>query len=353
MTDPVDRSAAEVPDGIDVADVTAWLSSRADVSGDLSFSLIQGGRSNLTYTVRDETGTTWVLRRPPLHSVLKSAHDVAREHRLMSALQSSDVPVPPVVGLSSDAAVNGAPFYVMDFVEGHVVRNKDDAERLLDEDGRAGVGRSLVDTLATLHAVDPDAVGLGDLAKKEDYVARQLRRWHGQFEKGRTRNLPVIDDVHARLAAAIPPQGRAAIVHGDYRVDNVIVDDDGQVRAVLDWELCTLGDRRADLGLLSVYWADEGDESIPLLDAPTTVAGFPSRDEVMARYREASGDPVEDLDYFVAFGLWKLAIILEGVYARYASGAYGEDHDGSHKAFADVVVRLAERASDAATAAGR
>ena len=343
----------DVPDGIDAPAVTRWLAERADVSGDLAFSTIQGGRSNLTYTVRDDAGARWVLRRPPLHSVLSSAHDVAREHRLMLALQSSDVPVPPLVGLEAGTEVIGAPFYVMEFVDGHVVRDRAAGVEILDPDMAATASRSLVDTLVALHAIDPDDVGLGDLAKKEDYVARQLHRWHGQYEKGRIRDLPLLEELHDRLAADIPPQGPAAIVHGDYRIDNVIVDDDGEVVAVLDWELCTLGERRADLGLLGVYWQDPDDETIPVLDAPTVLDGFLRRDEVMTRYAERTGTDLAELGYFRAFALWKLAIVLEGVFARFSGGAYGDDIDDSHRAFADLVVRLLERSDEAARTVGR
>ena len=341
--------ADDVPDGIDAAAITAWLAERADVTGSLTFSTIHGGRSNLTYTVTDEAGARWVLRRPPLHSVLSSAHDVAREHRLMAALQPTAVPVPPLVGLESGTDVNGAPFYVMDFVDGHVVRDRTVGLEVLTPEMAATASRSLVDTLAALHAIDPDEVGLGDLAKKEDYVARQLHRWHGQYEKGKIRDLPLLEDLHRRLTAAIPPQGPAAIVHGDYRIDNAIIDDTGEVVAVLDWELCTLGERRADLGLLGVYWTDPDDEAIPVLDAPTVLDGFLRRDEVMARYAERTGTDLDDLGYFTAFAMWKLAIVLEGVFARFSGGAYGDDIDDSHKAFADIVVRLLERADERLT----
>ena len=343
----------EQVEGVDPSAVADWLSERVPaVSPPLQFSVIQGGRSNLTFTVTDTDGRRWVLRRPPLHSVLESAHDMGREHRIIAALADTTVPVPPTVGYEATDAVIGAPFYVMDFVDGPVVRDLETAETVLDEASRKRATESLVDVLVSLHEVDPDAVGLGELGRKQDYIARQLHRWHGQYEKGKARDVPLIDEVHDRLAAKIPAQQDATIVHGDYRLDNLILAPTGEVRAVLDWELCTLGDPLANVGLLMVYWSEPGDETIPLLSAPTTADGFPTRREVAERYAQRSGRDLAELDYYVAFGFWKLAVILEGVYARFSAGAYGETDD-SFQQFGDLVIRLAERAAEAAEKVGR
>ena len=234
----------------------------------LTFERISGGRSNLTYGVNDAGGHRWALRRPPLGKRLASAHDMAREHRIIAALQSTDVPVPPVAGLCEDDSVNGAPFYVMEFVDGPVLRSKAEAEAGFDDAERRAIGERVVDTLVAIHAIDPDQVGLGQLGRKQDYVARQLRRWHEQWEKSKTSELPMVDDVHRRLSERIPEQGPATIVHGDYRLDNMILSPDGEVAAVVDWELCTLGDPLADVGLLLVYWSEAGDEFTPLFEAP-------------------------------------------------------------------------------------
>jgi aminoglycoside phosphotransferase (APT) family kinase protein len=204
----------------------------------------------------------------------------------------------------------------------------------------------VVDTLVAIHAVDPDAVGLGELGRKEDYVARQLHRWQGQWEKSKTRELPAIDAVHERLAARIPAQGPATIVHGDYRLDNMILTPQGEVAAVVDWELCTLGDPLADVGLLMVYWPEAGEELVALGQPATLAPGFPRREELKARYAERSGRDLAQLDFFVALGYWKLAIILEGVYARYAAGQYGKVDPGIEE-FARLVERLAEAAEQA------
>lgn len=340
-------------EGIAAGAVTRWLEQRAGLSGALSFELVQGGRSNLTYRVTDADGQRVVLRRPPLHGVLDSAHDMGREHRIIAALAASDVPVPEVVGFEPDPEVTGAPFYVMRHVEGVVVRDAATAGSALDAPARARAGADLVDVLVRLHAVSPDEVGLGDLGRREDYLARQLARWHRQLHAGGAEVPPVLDEVHRRLSAALPAQQGASIVHGDYRLDNLIIDPaDGHLAAVLDWELTTLGDPLADVGLLQVYWSDPGDDLLPLLDAPTVVAGFPSRAEVAERYAHRSGRDLDELEVYVAFGSWKLACILSGVVARYGSGAYGQVDEGV-AAFARMVTALGERALDATRASGR
>jgi aminoglycoside phosphotransferase (APT) family kinase protein len=204
----------------------------------------------------------------------------------------------------------------------------------------------VVDTLVAIHEVDPDAVGLGELGRKQDYVGRQLKRWGSQWEKSKTRELPAITDVHDRLAAAVPEQGPATIVHGDYRLDNMILAPSGEIAAVVDWELCTLGDPLADVGLLLVYWSEPGDEFMPLF-APATIApGFITRDQVRERYAAGSGRDLGEIDFYVALGYWKLAIILEGVYARYAAGQYGKTDEGFEE-FARIVERLAGAAAEA------
>jgi aminoglycoside phosphotransferase (APT) family kinase protein len=338
---------SEVPEGIDAPRVEAWFAENVPGSEPpLEFERISGGRSNLTYAVRDSSGRAWALRRPPLGKRLGSAHDMGREHRVIAALAGTDVPVPPVVGMCDDDAVNGAPFYVMDFVEGPVLRSRAEAEEHFDADQRRAIGERVADTLVAIHAVDPDAVGLGELGRKQDYVRRQLHRWHGQWEKSKTRELAVVDDVHRRLEARVPEQGPATIVHGDYRLDNMILDSGGEIAAVVDWELCTLGDPLADMGLLMVYWSQEGDDLIPLFDPPTAAEGFPDRDELKARYAEGSGRDLSQLDFYVALGCWKLAIILEGVYARYAAGQYGKEEAGFEE-FARIVERLAGGADEA------
>jgi aminoglycoside phosphotransferase (APT) family kinase protein len=332
------------PDGIDAPAVEAWFGENVSgVDFPLSFERIAGGHSNLTYRVTDAAGQKWALRRPPLGKRLGSAHDMGREFKVVSALGGTEVPVAPVVGLCEDESVNEAPFYVMEFVEGPILRGLAEAEAFPDEGDRQAIGERVADTLVQIHAVDPDAAGLGDLGRKEDYVARQLHRWQGQWEKSKTRELEPIDRVHEALSARIPEQGPATIVHGDYRLDNMILSDSGEVAAVVDWELCTLGDPLADVGLLMVYWPDRGEDTIALGMPANLAPGFPTREELTSRYAERSGRDLSELDFYVALGYWKLAIILEGVYARYTAGGYGKVNEGV-EAFARLVERLAEEA---------
>ncbi|HEY7077987.1 MAG TPA: phosphotransferase family protein [Solirubrobacteraceae bacterium] len=335
------------PEGIDPEGLQGWFEANVPgVAPPLEYERIAGGQSNLTYRVTDSAGRRFALRRPPLGRALASAHDMGREHRAISALQDTPVPVPPVFGLCEDEGVNGAPFFVMGFVDGVVVRSEEEAAAAFDERQRHAVGERLVDTLVAIHEVDPDAVGLGTLGKKEDYVARQLRRWGGQWEKSKTRELPLVEDLGRRLSARIPEQGPATIVHGDYRIDNVLLDPDScDVAAVLDWELCTLGDPLADIGLLLVYWSEPGEEGG--LRQATAAPGFPRRAELRDRYAAGSGRDLSEVDFYVALGYWKLAIVIEGVYARYAAGQYGPDAREQFEPLRTMVEGLA-RAGDEA-----
>jgi aminoglycoside phosphotransferase (APT) family kinase protein len=339
--------ATEAPEGIDRPGVQAWFEANIDgAEPPLSFRKISGGHSNLTYEVSDTAGRRWALRRPPLGKRLGSAHDMGREHRVVSALAETEVPVAPIAGFCEDESVNEAPFYVMEFVEGPILRSQVEAEEYFEESDRGPIGERVADTLVDIHGVDIDAVGLADLGKKEDYVARQLHRWQGQWEKSKTRDLLLVDEVHDRLVARIPDQGPATIVHGDYRLDNMILNDSGEVAAVVDWELCTLGDPLADVGMLYVYWSQPDDQLAPLINPPTIAPGFPSREELMQRYAERSGRDLGQIDFYIALGLWKLAVILEGVYSRYAAGGYGKTDEGFEQ-FAKSVERLAEGAAEA------
>jgi aminoglycoside phosphotransferase (APT) family kinase protein len=355
MGDPTVQGT-DVPRGIDAPRVTEWFIDHvAGVQPPLDFTLVAGGRSNLTFQVTDTSGWKYVLRRPPTGHLLPTAHDMAREHRIISAMGPAGVPVAPALGLCEDSEVNGAPFYVMGFVEGVIARTEADVQAHFDEPARYQAGLALVDTLAAIHGADPDHVGLGDLGRKEGYIARQLKRWYANYQAANQarggESLPAMDRIHARLSAAIPEQGPAAVVHGDYRLDNCVLAPDGsRVEAVLDWELCTLGDPLADLGQLFVYWPEPGERSA-LGHAPTTLPGFARRDELMARYAERTGRDIPQLGYYVTFAYWKLACILEGVYARYQGGAMGDDgFDSSF--YPSTIGFLAERSTAAADELG-
>jgi len=338
-------SLGPVP-GVDLEHVTRWFADHVPgATPPLRFTLIAGGRSNLTFRVEDADGHVFALRRPPLGHVLPTAHDMGREHRLIAALGPSGVPVPDALGLCTDETVNGSPFHVMEFVEGHVLRVEADA-LAMGVEVRAEIGDHLAETLATLHSVDPDEIGLGDLARHDGYVLRQLRRWTRQYQDTQVEGFDhraVVERVGIELAERVPEPQRVSVVHGDYRLDNVVIDDTGRVKAILDWEICTLGDPMADVGLMQCFWTRPGD--IPaLLVAPTVVPGFCAREQLLDRYASTSGLDVSAIDYYMAFGYWKLACILQGVYARYAGGA-GAGDSSSVEEYPDQIGRLADLAA--------
>lgn len=341
--------ARQNQEGIDIVGVRRWLGEHLagidGPGGELSASLIAGGRSNLTYLVTTADGRRFVLRRPPLGHILATAHDVAREHRILSALQGGLVPVPELVGLCEDPEVIGGPFYVMRHVDGQVVRRTSDLHALLDEKGRSSVGVELASTLASIHDVDPDRVGLGSLGRREGYLERQLTRWMKQYTDTRTDPVPDIEKAYEKLVELRPPQRRTTIVHGDYRIDNAIVSKAGIVRAVLDWELCTLGDPLADLGqmMLRTSYAGKIEDGIPqppLSDVP----GYASAEGILSAYAKVSSADLSDVAYYVAFAAWKAACIQQGVYVRQRAGVMlggSRDaeaiHDGVRRRAADAL----------------
>ncbi len=345
-----------MPRGIDAERVNAWFADHVEAARTpLSFVLVAGGRSNLTFVGTDAAGGRFVIRRPPTGHLLPKAHDMRREHRIISALGPAGIPVPSAMGLCEDPDVTGAPFYVMDFVDGVIARDEHDVAALLDEEARRKVSFALVDTLADIHGISPDDVGLGDLGRKDGYVARQLHRWYTNYQAAnQARNgtvLPAMEVLHERLSRSVPDQGRSTIVHGDYRLDNCVVSPDGShVRAVLDWELCTLGDPLADLGQLLSYWPELGERSA-LGHASTAMPGFAARRELVERYAGRTGSDLSALGFYVAFAYWKLACILEGVYARYVGGAMGDDGFDSSN-YPETISWLAARSEQAATESG-
>jgi aminoglycoside phosphotransferase (APT) family kinase protein len=344
---------AEVP-GIHADRVTDWLANHIDgVAPPFDFSLITGGHSNLTYRVQDAEGKLFVLRRPPLGAVLATAHDMAREHKIISGVGKTDVPVPPALGLCEDTEVNDAPFYVMGFVEGFVLSDSIVTQKHFEESQRWGIGESCIEVLSRLHHVDPDAIGLGDLGRKEAYLARQLKRWRGQWEKSKTRELEPMDEIYEALVQQMPEQLGATIVHGDYRLGNMLTSQAGQIVAVLDWELCTLGDPLADLGYLLNNWGEPGETGPSARGAalsPSTVPGFQTRAQVMERYSELTGRDASNVGYYRAFQYWRLAAIVEGVLARYLKGVMGAKADTN--AFRAQVDGLADAALQLVRAEG-
>lgn len=317
--------------GIDLESVTKWMvDTIPGVSAPFEFSPIAGGHSNLTFGVTDAAGRRLVLRRPPLTAVLATAHDMVREHRVISAFGPTAVACPETLGLCEDLEVNGSPFYVMDFVDGVVLHDRTITAASIPADQRIKLSESVVDTLAALHTADPDEIGLGDLGRRSGYLERQLKRWQGQWEKTKTRELPAMDRTYQLLLEALPEEKYNTVVHGDYRLGNMLViPETGTVAAVLDWELCTLGDPLADLGYLLNNWVEPGelDQVAGATDFPTADGGFMSRDDLIARYVEKTGFEVANPNYYRAFQFWRLGAIVEGVLSRYMKGALDNDVD--------------------------
>jgi aminoglycoside phosphotransferase (APT) family kinase protein len=328
-------------DGIHAENVTEWfVENIPGAVAPLSFELIAGGRSNLTYKVSGADDNGYVLRRPPLGHVLESAHDMGREHKIISSLGPTDIPVAPALGLCKDNAVNGADFYVMKFVEGRVFTDSTDAVDI-PEDSRRGLGLNVIENLVKLHNINPDDVGLGDLGKKEDYVGRQVRRWTKQWENSKTEEVPEMDEVGRLLKENMPVQIGASIAHGDYRIGNFMIKD-YRIAAVLDWELCTLGDALADVAYLLNWWYTADEVDLGVGDgAPTAVGGFPSREELVEYYEKATGRDLGQINYYRALSYWRLAAISQGVYRRYMGGAMGDTGDIDPSFFTDRLLRLA------------
>ncbi|MCG8592350.1 MAG: phosphotransferase family protein [Proteobacteria bacterium] len=322
--DPSESGATEAVRGIDVARVSAFLRQRVPgVEGEPRFELIGGGRSNLTYRV-DAGDASFVLRRPPLGHVLPTAHDMTREYRVLAALADTPVPVARPLALCTDEAVNGAPFYVMEYRPGVVLEADLPPDFATTEADRAAISRALVDTLVSLHAVDYAAAGLSDFGRPEGYLERQVKRWAAQWSRSETEPTPVIEELIRRLRQAIPVSPPPTIVHGDYRLGNMALAPDapGTVVAVFDWEMATLGDPLADLGYTLVFWTEPGEEksSLGALTRATAHPGFLTRRELVEQYAKASGRDVTAVDFYQVLALYKLAVITEGIWNRHLQG---------------------------------
>ncbi|MCL2583460.1 MAG: phosphotransferase family protein [Streptosporangiales bacterium] len=311
------------PPGLDLGRLAGWLPSvipsakTAGAGAGLKAALIAGGKSNLTYEVTDGAAT-WILRRPPLGHVLATAHDMGREYRVMSALKDTPVPVPQMYGLCADSDVLGAPFYLMERVEGTPYRQAAQLEPLGPERTRA-IAVGMVDTLAALHQVDPASVGLGDFGKPDGFLARQVSRWKKQLDASATRDLPAAAELHRRLAADVPEQSQSGIVHGDYRLDNILVGPGDTLNAVIDWEMATLGDPLTDLALMLVYHRLAEQLSGAVADA-SAAPGFPSEREIIERYGRSSDRDLSRFGFYLGLASYKLAAILEGIHYRYLHG---------------------------------
>ena len=316
---------ADVPRGIELDGLQRFFAASVP-GGDVTLEvrLLSGGRSNLTYLVTGG-GREWVLRRPPLGHLLPTAHDMSREFRVLSGMAKTNVPAPRPYALCEDPAGIGASFYVMDYRAGAIVSEEWPAGIAETVEDQRALSLSMVDVLARIHAVDPAAVGLADFGRPEGYVARQLKRWGEQWERSKTRDLPTVYELHRRLTAAIPESPGSAIVHGDYRLGNIVIKADHSVEAILDWEMATLGDPLTDLGWLLLYWDSPEDMlAASFRDRP----GGLTRAEVVEEYGRRSGRVVENAEFYLAFALFKNAVIIEGIFARYLRGeTVGEGFD--------------------------
>ena len=335
--------------GVDPAGLAAWLVATGEaVREPITLSRIGQGQSNLILRVHDAAGHVWVLRRPPFGELLATAHDVVREHRVMEALQGSVGSVPPIVGLIQDPAVCSAPCLAMQFVEGNVVEDEAAAEAM-SVGARRTLGYGLVELLVQLHDVDPERVGLEGLASRRAYAERQLHTWANQWERSRPSGPHSLDDLTNRLRRAVPHHEERRVVHGDLHLRNVICSPTGAVRATLDWELSTLGDPLADLGTLLAYWPQAGDRPTKIFSA-STFDGFPRRDELVEAYAVKSGRDVTNVGFWHVLGLWKVAIIVQGVLRRVENQPKNRA-EGAPEGQEDVDA-IAMRAVDAATEVG-
>jgi aminoglycoside phosphotransferase (APT) family kinase protein len=312
--------ADQVP-GLDLERILPWFREHVEEVDSLTGEIIGHGRSNLTYRLRNN-GRSWVLRRPPLSHVQATAHDMNREFTILTAIVDTDVPAPKPIAICDDEAVNDAQFYIMEYVDGLVPADPIEVKKRFAEEDRYRMGIELVDVLVGLHALVPEEIGLADWGKPQGYLERQVRRFAQQLESIRYRETEELDELARRLAKSIPDERRPGIVHGDYRLDNAILDDDGHIIAVLDWEMCTLGDSLADMGLLRMYWGESiGEEQLALAGAPVmTMSGFPSWAEARARYEEKSGADLSNLDFYTVLAHFKLGVILENMYKRFLGG---------------------------------
>ena len=349
------------PQGISLTPLTAWLQAMVpafDVSGPCRVELLAGGRSNLTYVVTDASGRRWAIRRPPLGHLLPSAHDLGRESTVLQALNKAGYPVPKPWALCEDPSIIGARFLVMDFVDGFVIADHIDAAHLTPSQA-VNASHLLVEGLARLHQLDARAIGLGDFGRPEGYLARQVRRWGQQWQLTKTREIAGIDrmaDWLAERVTSLPDGLPWSLVHGDYRMDNVIIDPDfTSLRAVLDWEMSTLGDPVADLAVALVYWSQADDRlrcEVPVARDVTSGPGFWRRETIVEQYAAMTGLDLEHLGFCLVLACYKLAVIMESLNFRGLNGQQlgaakerGEDMDGAVLALAELGVNLIEAPS--------
>lgn len=348
MQGPKDSTRDAASTRLDVAALREHLHGVVEggIDGPLDVSLVAGGRSNPTYRLADAS-RRWILRRPPYGHVLPTAHDMGREHRVQTALVDTDVPVPRTVVLCEDESVIGAPFYVMEMLDGVTLREADDTARLSPEQRRR-LSETLVDTLVALHEVDPATVGLADWGRPDGYLERQLKRWRKQWDASATVPRPEVEEVLGILERTRPTTRHPGIVHGDFKLDNVMVDREDPTRplGVLDWEMSTLGDTLTDVGILLSFWDEPGETPNPITRGATALDGFLTREEMARRYAEARGLELDDLTWYLVFADLKVGVILEGIHARHRQGqTVGEGFDDVGEMAGVLLERAHERAT--------
>ena len=312
------------PEGYQVNAVEDWVRQNVpELTPPFSWIRLEGGHSNLTYQINDQNGRSAVIRRPPQGELLPKAHDMSREWALIKALSTTNVPVPKPYGFCEDPGVTGAWFYIMGLIDGKPLYNSEDTQALVPQSRRETLAHSFFDALADLHQVDPDAVGLGELGKRDSYVGRQIKTWYrswtssvsgANFDDERAHSL------QAYFLEHLPDQGPIRVVHGDYGLHNCLFGADCTVAAIVDWEISTLGDPLADLAYALNPWPDPSDERPIAPESATSLEGFPPRSVLAQRYEERTGRDLSNLSYYVAFNRWKSACIVHGVYARYMEG---------------------------------
>jgi aminoglycoside phosphotransferase (APT) family kinase protein len=329
--------------GFDTTTIDNWLGSVTSVELPISWERLPGGHSNLTYLLTDSGGRELVIRRPPEGELLPKAHDMWREYRIIDGLWPTDVPVAEPIAYEDDRALADTHFYVMGKVGGAALYSGEEVAGWLPVEARRNAGETFIDVLAALHRIDPEDVGLGRLGRPDAYVARQMATWHGSW----TSSIQLADhddkrvhELHEFLGARIPEQGPTRIVHGDYSPHNCMFSTSGDLTAVLDWEIATLGEAMADLAYAMNAWVEPGDAGIYSVDPPTLLPGFPNRQELIDRYSAATGADVSQLGFYRAYNYFKTGCILHGVYARYRAGQKSSEGIDLESLFSRMVAAI-------------
>ena len=319
-----------------------YIASNLDLDNQFKFEKFKVGRSNITFKIFDDMHS-YVLRRPPFGDKLESAHNMQREYRIISELSENNIKVPKPILLCTDRTISDDDFYIMEYIDGVTIADNLVADNYSNNDKKE-ITNSFITTLAELHTFDVKNSNLNDLGKHEDYVERQLNRWTKQFNAQKVRDIPDLDVATKLLFDTIPAQQKVSIVHGDYRLDNVRINNNS-VAAIVDWELCTLGDPLADLGTVIASWSNKNETDTPFIYSPSLSDGFPSRQEIIDIYESKSNLSLDDIEFYIRLSFWKHAMIMEGVYVRYSLGYYGNVDKKEVEAFGESTLSFAHKAS--------